>query len=150
MAGGKVFKLPAVLTAVFCAFAACGAYTSKIALDQPDGIYETGETASCTVEIFKDGRPLAGEKVRLFVRWEAQKVKSEDRVADGRPMTISHTGDKPCYPSNVFAFYNAIPATTKKSIATDPRIGHFNTVLPPAAAAARLEELAKQPPENAR
>ena len=35
--------------------------------------------------------------------------------------------DESCYPSNVFAFYNAIPATTKKRIATDPRSGHFNT-----------------------
>ena len=35
--------------------------------------------------------------------------------------------DESCHPSNVYAFYNAIPETTKKSITTNPRTGHFNT-----------------------
>ena len=83
------------LISVFCALIARGGYTAEIALDHADGIYKSGETAVCTVGVFKDGKPLAGEKVRLFVRWEAQKVKSEDRVADGRPMTISCKADKP-------------------------------------------------------
>ena len=35
--------------------------------------------------------------------------------------------DESCLPSNVFAFYNAIPATTKKTMTTNPRTGHFWT-----------------------
>ena len=90
-----ILKRWAVLTAVFGALAACGAYTSKIELDKPDGFYKSGETATCTVELFKDGQVLAGEKVRLITRWEGKNVKTEDRVADGKPMTISYTGEKP-------------------------------------------------------
>jgi cephalosporin-C deacetylase-like acetyl esterase len=35
--------------------------------------------------------------------------------------------DETTYPSNIFAFYNAIPESTEKSMTTDPRTGHFNT-----------------------
>ena len=72
----------------------------------------------------------------------ARRIKCETFVFTGFT-------DESCYPSNVFAFYNAIPATTNKSITTDPRMGHLNTVLPPAAAA-RLKEPAKQQPGEAR
>ena len=72
-----------------------GAYTGGIALDKPDGFYKRGETAVCTVRLFKDGKPLVGEKARVLVRWEAQKVKSEDFVADGQPKTFSYSSDQP-------------------------------------------------------
>ena len=35
--------------------------------------------------------------------------------------------DETCLPSNVYAFYNAIPATVKKTMSTNPRTGHFGT-----------------------
>ena len=35
--------------------------------------------------------------------------------------------DEGCCPSNVFAFYNAIPATTNKTMTTNPRTGHYGT-----------------------
>ena len=35
--------------------------------------------------------------------------------------------DEGCCPSNVFAFYNAIPATTRKTMTTNPRTGHYGT-----------------------
>ena len=35
--------------------------------------------------------------------------------------------DETCFPSNVYAFYNAIPATTPKTMTTNPRTGHFGT-----------------------
>ena len=35
--------------------------------------------------------------------------------------------DETCRPSGVIALYNAIPATTKKSLTTNPRTGHFGT-----------------------
>ena len=35
--------------------------------------------------------------------------------------------DEGCCPSNVFAFYNAIPKTTNKTMTTNPRTGHYGT-----------------------
>ncbi len=35
--------------------------------------------------------------------------------------------DETCYPDNVYAFYNAIPASAKKTITVNPRTGHFGT-----------------------
>jgi cephalosporin-C deacetylase-like acetyl esterase len=90
-----MFKRLAVLTAVFGALIAWGGYTSEIALDRKDGIYRSGETAVCTVRLFKDGQPLAGEKVRLSTKWEGKLVKTEDIVADGKPMTVSYTTEQP-------------------------------------------------------
>ena len=72
-----------------------GAYTGRIELDHPDGFYRGGETAVCTVLLFRDGKPLVGEKARFIMRWEAQIVKSEDFVADGKPKTFSWRSDKP-------------------------------------------------------
>ena len=48
--------------------------------------------------------------------------------------------DELCPPSNVYAFYNAIPATTKKTICTSPFTGHYGTTSNPAAMQ-RLKEL---------
>ena len=73
----------------------CGAYTGRIGLDRPDGFYRSGETAVCTVQIFKDGQPLVGEKVRLLLRWEARNVKTEEFVADGIQKKFSFKSDKP-------------------------------------------------------
>ena len=57
-----------------------------------------------------------------------------DAVNFGRRITCEVyvcTGftDESCFPSNVIAFYNAIPAATKKKLTTDPRTGHFGTTL---------------------
>ena len=49
-----------------------------------------------------------------------KRIKCEVHVCTGFT-------DESCYPSNVYAFYNAIPGTTRKSITTNPRTGHFNT-----------------------
>ena len=48
--------------------------------------------------------------------------------------------DELCPPSNVFAFYNAIPAETNKTMCTSPFTGHYGTTANPKAAK-RLEEL---------
>ena len=50
----------------------------------------------------------------------ARRIRCEVHVCTGFT-------DETCYPSNIFAFYNAIPKSTKKSMTTDPRTGHFNT-----------------------
>ena len=55
-----------------------------------------------------------------------------DAVNFGRRLTCETyvcTGftDESCCPSNVFAFFNAIPATTEKTMTTNPRTGHFGT-----------------------
>ncbi len=49
-----------------------------------------------------------------------KRIKCEVHVCTGFT-------DESCYPSNVYAFYNAIPETTVRSITTNPRTGHFNT-----------------------
>ena len=84
-----------LLFSTLFALAVSGAYSAKIALNKPKGFYKSGETATCTVQFFKDGKPLVGEKVRLITRWEGKDVKTEVRVADGKTMTLSYTGDKP-------------------------------------------------------
>jgi cephalosporin-C deacetylase len=35
--------------------------------------------------------------------------------------------DELCTPSSVFAFFNALPATTRKCMSSDPRTGHYGT-----------------------
>jgi len=50
----------------------------------------------------------------------AKRIRCEVHVCAGFT-------DETTYPSNIFAFYNAIPKSTKKSMTTDPRTGHFNT-----------------------
>ncbi len=50
----------------------------------------------------------------------AKRIRCEVHVCTGFT-------DETTYPSNIFAFYNAIPKSTEKSMTTDPRTGHFNT-----------------------
>lgn len=91
---GMIGRL-AALVAAFCALTASGAYTSKITMDKPDGFYKSGETATCTVELFKDGEPLVGEKVFYLIRWENQNFKRGIFVTDGKPKKFSYKSDKP-------------------------------------------------------
>ena len=49
-----------------------------------------------------------------------KRIKCEVHVCTGFT-------DESCYPSNVYAFYNAIPATVKKVMCTNPCTGHFGT-----------------------
>ena len=63
-----------------------------------------------------------------------------DTVNFGKRMkceTFVCTGftDEACCPSNVYAFYNGIPATTEKQMYTNPRTGHYGTTKDPQAAA---------------
>ncbi len=41
--------------------------------------------------------------------------------------------DESCYPSNVYSMFNAIPATTKKFMSTNPFTRHFGTTRNTAA-----------------
>ena len=63
----------------------------------------------------------------------APMIKCETYVCTG-------FSDELCPPSNVFAFYNAIPATTKKLMSTNPFTGHYGTTANPKADR-RLNEL---------
>ena len=90
-----MFKRCFLLLFALASLAVCGAYTGKITLDKPDGFYKSGETATCTVRFFKDGKPLVGEKVFFLMRWENQTVKSRIFVTDGKPKTFSYKSDKP-------------------------------------------------------
>jgi cephalosporin-C deacetylase-like acetyl esterase len=42
--------------------------------------------------------------------------------------------DEICYPSAVYAFYNALPNTITKFIHTDPITGHYGTTSNPEGA----------------
>ena len=90
-----MFKRCFLLFSALFALAASGAYSSKITLDKPDGFYKSGETATCTVQLFKDGEPLSGEKVFYLIRWENKTIKSGIFVTDGKPKNFSYKSDKP-------------------------------------------------------
>ena len=90
-----MFKRILLLFFTALSLALCGAYTANISLDKPDGFYESGETATCTVQLFKDGEPLVGEKVFVLIRWENKNVKRQVFVADGKPKKFSYRSDKP-------------------------------------------------------
>ena len=90
-----MLKRCVLLFSALFALVACGAYSSKISLDKPKGFYKSGETATCTVQLFKDGEPLSGEKVFYLIRWENQNVKRGIFVTDGKPRKFSYKSDKP-------------------------------------------------------
>ena len=90
-----MFKRCFLLLSAMFALIACGAYSSKITLDKPDGFYKSGDTATCTVQLFKDDEPLVGEKVFYLIRWENQNVKRGIFVTDGKPKKFSYRSDKP-------------------------------------------------------
>jgi len=90
-----MFKRCFLLLSAMFALIACGAYNSKITLDKPDGFYKSGDTATCTVQLFKDDEPLVGEKVFYLIRWENQNVKRGIFVTDGKPKKFSYRSDKP-------------------------------------------------------
>ena len=50
----------------------------------------------------------------------ARRITCETYVCTG-------FSDESCYPSNVYSMFNAIPATTKKFMSTNPFTGHFGT-----------------------
>jgi cephalosporin-C deacetylase-like acetyl esterase len=84
----------------------------------------------------------AGRRSNMFRRTPVEKLKAHpeyletgfyhDTVNFGKRIkceTFVCTGfaDELCPPSNVYAFYNAIPATVKKSMSTNPFTGHYGT-----------------------
>ena len=90
-----MLKRCALLFSALFALVACGAYSAKISMDKPDGRYKSGDTATCTVQILKDGEPLSGEKVFYLIRWENQNVKRGIFVTDGKPKKFSYKSNKP-------------------------------------------------------
>ena len=66
-----------------------------------------------------DRRPLEAGAYFDCVNF-APMIKCETYVCTGFT-------DELCPPSNVYSFYNALPATTKKVMTTNPRTGHYGT-----------------------
>ena len=98
----------------------------------------------CECNAYEAGRCPNG----MYRRLEVKDIKAHpewittgfyfDAVNFGKRIrceTFVCTGftDEACCPSNVFAFYNAIPATTKKTMTTNPRTGHYGTTVDPRA-----------------
>ena len=72
----------------------CG-YGGKIDLDKADGLYKSGETATCKVTLTKDNKPLRGVKARCLIKWEAQLVETRDFETTGKPVEFSYKSGKP-------------------------------------------------------
>ena len=70
-------------------------YTGEVSLDKKDGFYRCGETASCTVMLKKDGKPLTGAKARLIVKKEGRVIGSEDFITDGKARVFTGKLDAP-------------------------------------------------------
>ena len=109
------------------------------ALDKDVSLAVVSVPSFCECNAFEAGRSPHGVYRRNV---PVEKLKSDpgiveggfyyDAVNFGRRITCETfvcTGftDESCCPSNVFAFFNAIPATTKKTMTTNPRTGHFGT-----------------------
>ena len=105
---------PAVTTAVIGvpSFCECNAYEAG---RTPHSVYRRGG-----IKRLKEHSELVEAGFYYDAVNFGRRIRCETFVSTGFT-------DESCYPSNVFAFYNAIPATTKKSMTTDPRTGHFNT-----------------------
>ncbi len=81
---------------MFCGAAALlGAYGGKIELDKKSGQYKSGETATCSVTLTKDGKALKGVKARCIIKWEGKQVEAKTFETTGKPVKFSYTGKKP-------------------------------------------------------
>jgi cephalosporin-C deacetylase-like acetyl esterase len=109
------------------------------AMDKDVSLAVISVPSFCECNAFEAGRSPHGVYRRKV---PVEKLKADpglveggfyyDAVNFGRRLTCETyvcTGftDESCCPSNVFAFFNAIPATTKKTMTTNPRTGHFGT-----------------------
>jgi cephalosporin-C deacetylase-like acetyl esterase len=69
-------------------------YTAKAVLDKKDGFYKSGETAVCTVNFFKNGKPYNG-KIRSIIKWENEEVESKVLECKGAPLVVKKTVNQP-------------------------------------------------------
>ena len=86
--------LGAIMSAVLTA-AAFGKYDAKIGLDKENGIYRVGETAVCTVQLFKDGVPLKGAKARMIRKWEGRNTQYIEFTTTGEPVEFTYRAVRP-------------------------------------------------------
>ena len=108
------------------------------ALDPQVSLAVISVPGGCECNAYEAGRRPYG----VFRRLGAEKLKADPKYIEMGfyydavnfakrfkcPVYVC-TGfaDETCYPSNVYAFYNAIPATVKKVMCTNPCTGHFGT-----------------------
>ena len=91
--------------------------------------YNAQAVGRCPQGVFRKGD---GPKLLLENPAIAKSMAYHDGVNFAKRITCDTyvcTGfaDESCYPSNVFSMFNAIPATTKKFMSTNPFTGHFGT-----------------------
>ena len=87
----RIFYMGALLTALV----GFGQYGASISLDHPSGVYKSGETATCRVELTKDGQPLEGENARMILKFESKVLETKDFRTTGSAMTFPYTAEKP-------------------------------------------------------
>ncbi|MDD5728930.1 MAG: acetylxylan esterase [Victivallales bacterium] len=69
-------------------------YTAKASLDKKDGFYKSGETAVCTVNFLKDGKPYNG-KIRSIIKWENEEIENKILECKGVPVVVKKTVTQP-------------------------------------------------------
>ena len=109
------------------------------ALDRDVTIAVVSVPTGCEYNGYKQGRDAAGHyRGKLGI----ERIEADPR----RALTLAYhdavnfapriqcdiyvcTGfaDESCTPSSVFAFYNALPAATRKFMSTNPSTGHYGT-----------------------
>ena len=72
-------------------FSLSGAFKADISLNKTDGFYKCGEKAVCKILIKKDGKPLAGDTLRVILKDEGKVILKKDFKTDGKPVSIAHT-----------------------------------------------------------
>ncbi|MDD4267753.1 MAG: acetylxylan esterase [Pirellulales bacterium] len=109
------------------------------ALDEDVTVAVVSVPSACEYNGYKQGRDSAG---RYRGKEQIRRIEADPRRAatlayhDGvnfapriqcEIYVCTGFADELCTPSSVFAFYNALPATTRKFMSTNPSTGHYGT-----------------------
>ena len=90
----SIKTLASLVSAAACTVAFCN-YGGRISLDKKDALYQSGDTAVCSVTLTKDGKPLKGVKARMILKWETKVIETKDFETTGKPVKFSYKGEKP-------------------------------------------------------
>ena len=97
-------------------------YNAQASGRKPQGVYRRPEYSKLLLENPALAKSMSYHDGVNF----AKRVTCETYVCTG-------FADESCYPSNVYSMFNAIPASTKKFMSTNPFTGHFGTTRNTAA-----------------
>lgn len=104
------------ITIAFISVPSACDYNAQASGRKPQGVFRAPEYAKQLLENPALAKSMAYHDGINFAR----RITCETYVCTG-------FSDESCYPSNVYSMFNAIPATTKKFMSTNPFTGHFGT-----------------------